>query len=88
MSDIVVTTPDLETLFAQLAEGRERLRAERAAAKPQLEEADRLNREAKATRRRVRASAARYLQRFRKAAAAADAPVRAAARRSLAGRPS
>lgn len=78
MSDIVVTTPDLATLFDQLAEGREKLRTERAAAKPKIDEADRLNREAHATRKRARKAAARYLNRFRKKAADAAAPVRAA----------
>ncbi len=71
-------TPDAQALLRQLAEGRERLRAELAAAKPRLDEAERLNREARETRRRVRKSAARYLQRFRRKAADAAAPIRAA----------
>ncbi len=72
------TTADVQALLRQLAEGRERLRAERAAAQPRLDEAERLNREARDTRRRVRKSAARYLQRFRRKAADATAPMRAA----------
>jgi hypothetical protein len=71
-------TAEAQALLRQLAEGRERLRAERAAAKPQLDEADRLIREARETRRRVRKSAARYLKRFRRKAADATAPIQAA----------
>ncbi len=78
MSETVAATTDPRTLLEQLAVGRERLRAERAAAKPKLEEADRLNREARETRKRVRKAAARYLNRFRKKAADSAAPVRAA----------
>jgi hypothetical protein len=76
MAETVITDP--QDLLRQLADGRERLRAERAAARPQLEEARRLSREANETRRRVRKSAARYLQRFRRKANDAVAPVRAA----------
>lgn len=77
MSDMTALT-DQNTLLDQLAESRERLRAERAEWKPKLAEAERLNRESKATHRRVRKAAARYLKRFRKAAAAETAPIRAA----------
>ena len=53
MTDSVATTTDPQLLLDQLAVGRDRLRAERAAAKSKIEEADRLNREAVATRKRV-----------------------------------
>ncbi|QEL13683.1 coiled-coil domain-containing protein [Limnoglobus roseus] len=78
MSDVVVTTVDLATLLEQLAEGREKLRDERAAVKPKLAEADRLNREARDTRRRVRKAATRYLKRVRVQAATEAKVVRAA----------
>lgn len=74
----MAATTERIALLDQLADGRERLRAERAEWKPKLEEAERLNRESKATHRRVRKSAARYLKRFRKAAEAEAAPIRAA----------
>lgn len=71
-------TIDAQDLLRQLAEGREQLRAERATLRPKLEEADRMHREAETTLRRVRKSAARYLQRSRRKAHEAMAPLRAA----------
>ncbi len=83
MSDVIVTTVDLATLLDQLAEGREKLRDDRASVKPKLAEADRLNREARDTRRRARKAAARYLSRVR-TKAAAEAKVVQVARAELA----
>jgi hypothetical protein len=83
MSNITVGTPELSELLDQLAEGRHQLREEKATLKPKLAEADRLQREAKETRRRVRKAAARFLQRVRRKADAAAKPM-AAARAELA----
>ena len=64
-----------DTLLAQVVEERAKLREERTALKPKLLEAERLHREAKATRTKVRKAAARYLKRVHAKAMAAMKPV-------------
>ncbi len=63
-----------DTLLAQVVEERAKLREERTALKPKLLEAERLHREAKATRTKVRKAAARYLKRVHAKAMAAMKP--------------
>ena len=63
-----------DTLLAQVVEERAKLREERTALKPKLLEAERLHREAKATRTKVRKAAARYLKRVHAKATAAMKP--------------
>ncbi len=60
------THTDPQMLLDQLVEGRERLRAERAAAKAQIEDARKLQRDAKDIHTRARRSCARYLKRSRR----------------------
>ena len=61
-------------LMAQVAQERAKLREERTTLKPKLQEAERLHREAKATRAKVRKAAARYLKRVHAKALAAMKP--------------
>ena len=63
-----------DTLLAQVVVERAKLRDERTALKPKLLEAERLHREAKATRTKVRKAAARYLKRVHAKALAAMKP--------------
>ncbi len=64
-----------DTLLTQVVEERAKLREERTALKPKLLEAERLFRETKATRAKVRKAAARYLKRVHAKATAAMKPV-------------
>ncbi len=63
-----------DALMAQVAQERAKLREERTALKPKLLEAERLHREAKATRTKVRKAAARFLKRVHAKALAAMKP--------------
>ena len=64
-----------DTLMARVAEERAKLREERTTLKPKLLEAERLHREARATRTKVRKAAARYLKRVHAKATATMKPV-------------